>query len=325
MILEADADFHAPAPDEPEWAEVFSATFSNPDRGLNTRVYLLFRPQFGVVQTSVAIIGRDALQGWQADYADYRPHVPCPPSLRNFELANGLSLETLSPHSSWRLRFDDGERVAFDVRFDALMAPYSPYDPRDNPRGGPAPPLVGHFEQSGRFTGSMRLRDGPIAVDSISMMNHGWGPRWDRGYHGPTGSRGMTWLHAHFPDGYAVYGLWTFDLAAPHALSLVYGYVQSAGRVSGLAKGHATAEHDDERYPVAIELTVEDRSGTSHSLRSRPVHRSIWSSWPNMVTFCVFASWTAEGRSDGHGDIMEFTEIASLTADYARSIKAKSS
>jgi hypothetical protein len=313
MIQEADVDFHPTAPDEPEWAEAFSADFSVPEQDINVRVYLLFRPQYGVVQTSVSITSRDALQPWHADYADFRPHVPCPPSLRQYTLANGLSFETLAPHQTWRLSFDDGEDTSFDVQFDALMKPYSPFDPDDNPRAGDQPPLVNHFEQSGRYIGWVKLRGQKSVVDSVSMMNHGWGLRRDRRQHGPTGSRGMTWLHAHFPSGEAIYGSWYFDLASPERLSLAYGYVLTQGKASGLIEGEGTVLHDADGYPIDVKVFVRDKIGNEHRLRSRAIHRSIWASWPNMTTFCVFAQWTGSDGLRGYGEIMEFTEIASLT------------
>lgn len=318
MIEERDADFHPPAANEPEWAEVVSCGFSIPQRQLNVRIYLLFRPQFGVVQTSLTMISDDALQPWQADYADFRPHLPMPASLRDFKLANGLSFQTLVPHQRWRVAFDDGEDTAFDVQFDALMAPYSPFEPADNPLASGKPAMVDHFEQSGRYTGWLRLRGEQFDVDSIRMMNHGWGPRRDRRYHGPTGSQGRSWLHAHFEDGYAVFGLWAFQLDRPETLNLIYGYVISDGEVSGLAAGQATVRHDGDHYPVEVQLEVRDRAGNVHKLVSEAIHRAIWSSWPNMTTFCVFTRWQAEGHGPGFGDVLDFTEVASLALLHAR-------
>jgi hypothetical protein len=318
-VIEAkDVDFHPPIADEPEWAEVISCGFSIPERDLNVRIYLLFRSQFGVAQSSITMISSDALHPWQADYADFRPHLPGPTSLRDFELRNGLSFETITPHQSWRLAFDDGEDTAFDVRFDALMKPYSPFEPNDNPLATGRPAMVDHFEQSGRYTGWLKLRGELFQVDSIRMMNHGWGPRRDRNYHGPTGSQGRTWLHAHFADGYAVFGMWSFHLDRPDALSLIYGYVLSNGNVIGLVGGEARVSHDADRYPVVVEIEVRDHAGTVHHLASEPVHRAIWSSWPNMTTFCVFARWRSDGHGEGFGDVLEFTEIASLTLHNAR-------
>lgn len=313
MIEAKDADFHPPIAGEAEWAEVVSCGFSIPERQLNVRIYLFFRPQFGVVQTAITMISSDALQPWHADYADFRPHLPIPASLRDFTLGNGLSFETISAHQSWRVSFDDGEGTAFDVRFDALMAPYSPFDPNDNPLATGRPAMIGHFEQSGRYTGWLKLRGELLQVDGVRMMNHGWGPRRDRHFHGPTGSEGRTWLHAHFVDGYAVFGMWSFQLDRPDRLKLIYGYALSNGEVSGLVEGKACVSHDADGYPVAVDVEVRDRAGSVHHLVSEAIHRAIWSSWPNMTTFCVFARWQADGHGEGHGDVLEFTEIASLT------------
>lgn len=321
MIDAVDTDYHAPIAGDPEWAEVLSLGFCVPEKKLNVRTYTLFRKQFGVAQTSVTMVSRDALTPWQANYADFRSHAPAPNSLHTFKLINGLSLETITPHQKWMLRFQDkGSDVYFEVECTAIGSPYSPFDSKQNPLFRSYPNGIGHFEQSVRATGSLHLNGQDIEINSWTIKNHGWGPRRDRQISAVANVSGICWLHAHFSDGSAIFGNWVFDISNPYGFKLMYGYALKNGKVVGLSSGTAKAYYDNDNYPIKIKLNVIDAEGKTYALTSRSLHRSIWSAWPNVMSKCVFAEWTTDDQRIGHGDILQFTNIHDMIEETHQTV-----
>ena len=92
MIRDDDADFHAPDPAHPTWAETNYFGFYNAEEHLNVGVYALFRPNLGTVTTSVCMNSRRTVTHWEADFCDMRAAVPIPQprNLRDYALSSGL-------------------------------------------------------------------------------------------------------------------------------------------------------------------------------------------------------------------------------------------
>lgn len=135
MIKTEDAEFHEPDSADPTWAETNYFGFYSAEANLNCGVYTLFRPNLGVVHSTICLNSGDALLPWHADYCDLRSHLPIPEprSLLNYSLANGLTVRTLEPNMAWHLTYDDGEGTSIDVTYRALMPPFDIHDPEMDP------------------------------------------------------------------------------------------------------------------------------------------------------------------------------------------------
>ncbi len=331
MITDADAEFHAPDAGDPTWGETNFFGFYSADAPINIGVYTLFRPNLGVVGSTICMNSGDAPQPWRADFCDMQSHLPIPEprSLASYALANGLTVTTLAPNDRWQLAYDDGDGTSIDVTYQALMPPFDIHDPAMDPivaaqqrqaadghgsfAWGTA--YNGHFDQTGHYSGEVSLRGRRIAIDCTSTMDHSWGPRAERG--GPN----MSWLHAHFSDDYAIHAIFSFDeTRGGRDLELAHGYVLRDGAVHGLAAGHGITTRDADFYTRTIELDLTDAAGHTHHLIGRGMTRFPWQAWPNMVGFNVLAQWQSDGPSDGqtgYGEIQDFVDLTRLTSGQA--------
>lgn len=327
MIRDDDVEFHAADAGDPTWAETNYWGFYNAEHRLNCGVYALFRPNLGVVQTTVCLNSRDdALAPWQADYADYRGHCPIPEprSLANYELANGLKVTTIKANRDWRVCYDDGAGVSLDITWTALMDPFDIRDPEMDPMvvqkqgdfaWGTA--YNGHFDLTGHAVGEVVIRGARYEIDCVSTMDHSWGPRGERG------APNMSWLHAHFSRDYAVHAILTFDqfeAGGGTELSLSHGYVLDSGVRYGLKAGRGITARAEDLFPQDIALEVTDVRDRTHVLHGVATTRFAWQCWPNMVGFNPLARWTSDQAigATGWGEVMDFYEIPQLTAVHAR-------
>jgi hypothetical protein len=324
MITDKDAEFHEDETNDPTWGETNYFGFYSAEEPLNIGVYTLFRPNLGVVQTTVCMNSGDAVQPWRADFCDLQSHVPIPEprSLSSFTLANGLTIETLSPNDKWKIGYDDGEGTTIDVVYTSLMPAFDIQDPEMDPitaaknagegfAWGTA--YNGHFDQTGHYEGQVSIRGRTVPIDCTSTMDHSWGPRAERG--GPN----MSWLHAHFSDDYAIHAIFSFDeTTAGRELTLMHGYALRDGKVSGLAAGTGVTVRDEEFFARTVEFTVLDADGNEHHVVGRGMTRFPWQCWPNMVGFNVLAQWHSAGLT-GYGEIQDFVDVTRLTRGQALS------
>lgn len=322
MIKPEDVEFHATDADEPTWAETNFFGFYNAEAKLNVGVYALFRPNLGIVGSTICMNSRHAPTAWQADFCDMRASLPIPPGclLSDFSLANGLRIRCTEPNMAWHIAYDDHEGTMIDVEYTSIMPPFDIHDPAMDPMKAAALEQAksggkfawgtaynGHFDQTGHFLGRVAIRGQKYPIDCISTMDHSWGPRPERG------APNMSWLHAHFSRDLAVHAIFSFDPATNgRDLALAHGYVVRTGEVFGLkaASGHTTRTRD--RFPDTVELTVTDSSDTTMTLRGEGLTSFPWLCWPNMVSFNALARWTCDGMT-GHGEVQDFFELPQLT------------
>src|SRR5581483_821399 len=128
-----------------------------------------------------------------------------------------LRVETIVPNHTWHVTYDDGEGTTIDITHAGLMEPYDINDPEQDPitaatlakaqdegfQWGTA--YKGHFDTTGKVTGTVCVRGKQYPIDCVATMDHSWGPRPERGI--PE----MSWMHAHFSENYAIHALYSFD------------------------------------------------------------------------------------------------------------------
>lgn len=329
MLDDRDAEFHPSGADQLDWAETNFFGFYNAEARLNVGVYTLFRPNLGMVSSSICMNSRRIVTPWEADFCDYRAAlpIPSPRSLLDYKLVNSLHIRCTKPNHAWTIRYDDGEGTVIDVAYEAVMVPFDIHDPALDPMcasGADAGKFAwgtaynGHFDQTGHFTGEVRVRGKRHAIDCVSTMDHSWGPRPERG------KPNMSWLHAHTDRGNALHAILGFDaLTDDRTLSLAHGYVLVDGELRGLASGGGTVTRTVDRFPDVVELEFADVQGRRYHARGQTQTSFPWQCWPNMVSFNGLAHWQLNGR-EAWGEVQDFYELPQLTRLNADPATARS-
>ena len=321
MIRDTDADFHPAPPDQPLWAETNYFGFEIPDVPLHIGLYSLFRPNLGVVNSAIFANSRRVTAGWEIDYWDHRAYLPIGgQKLTNFSLKNGLSVKCLEPNRVWDLKFQKADVLDVDVRFEALMQPFDIHDPEMDPRAkrtgddlsAGALWAGGHFDLTGRVTGTVKLRGATHKVDWLSTMDHSWGVREE---HQP-GT--MTWLQAHFSRDLAIHGMFQFDptipAGEPLSLALTHGYVMKNGKGIGLKDGTGTSIRSG-LYPTKITLDVVDADNQKYHLVGESQTQFPAEYWPGSMSMMVLPKWTMDGKT-GFGTSTDFYDYMHFTRLY---------
>ena len=218
MIKDEDVEFHETDAAQPNWAETNYFGFFNAEARLNVGVYGLFRPNLGIVGSTICINSGFANAPWEADFIDMQSSLPQPQSLRHYKLNNSLEVECTRPNMDWTIKYDDGEGTTINVDYKAIMLPFDIQDPDMDPMKAKALAQAenagnfawgtaynGHFDQSGHFKGRVTVRGKEYPIDCVSTMDHSWGPRPERG------APNMSWLHAHFSKDLAIHAIFSFD------------------------------------------------------------------------------------------------------------------
>jgi hypothetical protein len=319
-VIEArDTSFHEPTseptPGRP-WGETNYFGFYIPEIPLNGGVYALFRPEIGVVLSTVNLNTGRVETPQDADYWDSQVHLPIPrgTDLADFRLDNGLSIRAVDAPLSYQVDYDDGEGTEVHFDFTGLMPPFDIHDPQMDPmvaaqaeagRWAWGTAYNGHFDQTGHARGEVVLRGRRYRLDCVTTMDHSWGPRGERHAHT------MSWLHAHFSPQLAMHAIFDFDAATNGSdLSLTHGYVLQDGQVHGLKAGTGRVRRRG-HYADEVTLRLVDRRDRVWELQGRGMTAFPWNAWPNVVGYNVLARWECEGRT-GHGEIQDFFGVQTL-------------
>ena len=318
MIQDSDGQFHE-TDGNPTWAETNYFGFYNAEQGLNIGVYALFRPNLGVVSSTICMNAGRRVTHWEADFCDMQATLPMPRphDLLDYRLLNGLHVRCTAPNKTWEIRYDDGQGTRIDVVFDGLMPAFDIHDPEMDPMCGAkseegkfawGTAYNGHYDLTGQVTGKVWIRGREIPIDCVPTMDHSWGPRPERG------KPNMSWLHGHFSRDLAFHAILGFDATrTDRELWLAHGYVLENGRVHGLKAGTGRVERRQERYAERIELELTDVQGRVWRPTSRALSTFPWLCWPNMITFNPLSEWTLDGHK-GYGEVMDFYELPQLNA-----------
>lgn len=304
MIRPEDFDFHYTDESSWQWAETLALPFCVPDANINVIVYLVMRPKIGVCMSDVTMMDRIAPLWEEQLYIDNMQHLPCPASLMKFGLPNGLSFEVLEPLKFYRLTYEGFDDTNFDLEYRALHEPFDINDPAMDPtaasRNGPAwdSSWSGHYEQTYRITGTLRVRGTDYPVDCVETGDRSWGPRPERN----NGS--VIWWHASFGEALTVHLFTGHDLAhrnemGPH----VSGYVLEGGTAFGIVASEGTQEYMNS-MPMGGKLSVTDIRGKRFDLTYSTVNGCYWAPCPSNTylqsSLRVLCSGP-DGLLSGHG------------------------
>jgi hypothetical protein len=300
VIRPEDFDFHF-KPDSPySWAETLAMPFSIPDANIDGIIYVLSRPVIGVTMADITIMDRISPMWEEALYVDNQQHMPCPKSMLDFALPNGLSFKVIEPLKLYHLTYKGFEDTEFDLHYRALHEPFDLNDPAMDPnaaaRNGPAwdSSWAGHYEATYHITGKARIRGKDYAVDSYDTGDRSWGPR-------PEGNNGsVIWWHTSFGADLAIHLLTGHDLAnrreiGPH----ISGYVLEDGVNYGIVSSEGVQDYYKAMTMGGV-VTVTDVRGKSFTVTYSTVNGCYWAPAPSNTYLQSSFRAAYEGRI-GHG------------------------
>ncbi len=300
MIRPEDLDFHRGASTDPLWTETLYLPFAVPEKNLCGGFYLVARPNVGVIMCDVSVHDRLSHTWDQTLYLDNQQHMPCPSSLSDFSLPNGYSVKVLEPLKTWQISYTGYDDTQIDLIFEALMAPYDMNDPAQDPlaaaRTGGAwdNSFNGHYEVTGRITGTARIRGVDHAINVVDTGDRSWGIRKERG----TGA--VAWFHGSFGEDFTFHALPVIDPAHSKDFGkLNSGYVLDHGEVHGLVdlQGSFTMEGI---MTKTVDVTMTDVRGKQFHVIGEAINASPWAPAPNSVYAQSYIRWSHAGKT-GYG------------------------
>jgi len=319
MIEPRDVEFHAiPDGQREEWTETNYFPFAIPESGLSGCVYTVFRPGLGVCMSDVTIFDRCANHAEGLAYADNQQHIPCPKSLAQYTLRNGLTVEALDPPSRYKIDYIGIDDTELHFEFAGLMRPQDFNDPDQDPlvrrkqvangasAGAWGGAFNGHFDMTGHAIGELLLRGRRHRIDCLSTMDHSWGPRKER----DNGSAAV--IQAHFGERFAIHALTGLDPREPDAIGPMYhGYVLTDGEVRGLVSGRGKVTRLG-MFPASIAVSLADEGGRTYELTGSFLTWAPWAPYPSILYYQGLAQWNLQGRV-GHGPYQEILSRAFIT------------
>src|SRR3984957_3942950 len=261
MIKPEDCEFHFKPDSHWQWVETLALPFSVPQANINAVVYILTRPMLGVCMSDITLMDRISDLWEEQLYIDNQQHLPCPKSLREFSLPNGLSFKTIEPLKRYRVTYEGIDETRFDLEYVALHEPYDINDPDMDPtaarRIGPAwdSSWSGHYDVTYQVKGELVARGRRFAVDCVDTGDRSWGPRPERD------NSSVIWWHASFGQSLTVHLFTAHDIAktadmGPH----ISGYVLEDGKVYGVTHSRGAQQYR-KAVPMGGELEVTDIRG----------------------------------------------------------------
>lgn len=296
MIKTQDAEFHFKSDSHWQWAETIALPFHLPEANLNGIIYVLARPMMGVCMCDISLHDR-LTDLWEEQlYIDNQQHLPCPKSLLDIDLPNGLKLKAIDPVKRYHAVYEGIDETRFDLTFQALHEPYDINDPEMDPtaakRIGPAwdASWSGHYEVTYRVTGELIARGKRYKVDCIDTGDRSWGPRVERD------NSSVIWWHTSFGEDLTVHLFTGHDIATTREMTPhISGYVLESGKVYGLIDSRGSQEYR-RAVPIGGELAVTDVRGKIFPFTYSALNSAYWAPYPSNTYLQTYMRVNHQGR-----------------------------
>lgn len=300
MIKPEDFDFHFTNDSHWQWVETIAMPFYVAEANINVVCYVVTRPMLGVCMSDITIMDRITDLWEEQLYIDNQQHMPCPESLMDFSLPNGLSLKAIEPLKHYSLKYQGIDDTRFDLELVALHEPYDINDPNMDPtaatRTNPAwdTSWSGHYEATYHITGELVVRGKRYQVDCVDTGDRSWGPRPERE------NASVIWWHASFGKELTVHLFTGHDIArTPELGPHISGYVLEDGQVYGIVDSRGRQEYR-KATPMGGILEVTDTRGKTFTLSYSTVNSCHWAPYPSNTYLQASMRVVCNGKV-GHG------------------------
>jgi len=299
-ITPADDYFHE-RPDDPYWNEAGWFSFMAAERDLAGFVYLYHRPNIGYTVGGVCAWDTSGSENYDCLLYDWGEPYAMAEGTEMFdcELDNGLKVQVIEPLMSYKLDYRGdsaytGGGCALDLTFTAELPPHDAGMP-----GGLEEWGKGHYDQSGRVTGTLTLGGEVIPIDCVAQRDHSWGVRNLK--RNPRGQ--MIWavgekssFHALAVSRLPI----DQDPVIGTAEDVIIGYYLKDGRYGDITLGSGTirvTERDSSGRPVVYVLDATDSLGRLLHAEGRVKNMLNWQGYSWLMTFWSLVEWTFDGQT----------------------------
>ena len=256
----SDDSFHFAEMGDDWWAtETAWFSFHEPERRLGGWFYTMARPNIGTIAGGAWVWDDSAHLPWEVLYSANYSALPIPngQDLDDITLPTGVSLKVLEPCMSYALRYDDGDRLQADLRFDGVMPPEA------LTAAGSTFGSAHHFDQFGRVSGHIVLHGERIEIDCLAMRDRTWGRRPENR---PRQAAYITAMAS--PDC----GFLAVTNVCAEGDRVAYGFLRRDGRNVALSGGERRVERDrNTGMTTRIELDLADQEGRQVTAIGEPV------------------------------------------------------
>lgn len=296
MIEPNQAEFQTPDDADWRWTETNFWPFCIPEARISGSLYLFAKNRLGVCMSDITVQDRITTAWEDQIYVDNAQHLPCPESLLDYELPNGLSVHASKPLEHYLIDYVGIDDTEIHLEFKALADPWDINDPKTDPLAqsrigaGWDSAFSGHYELTGRITGEARIRGTTYEVDCVDTADRSWGIRDDRNV------TNITWLHGSFGEELTLHAMALIDPAHDeHFGGLISGYVLEDGDVYGLVEITGRSERSG-MYAMSTLLEVVDVRGKRYEISGATLNAGPLGPWPAVLYVQHFMRWNCAGK-----------------------------
>lgn len=321
MITAEQLEYQTADDADHDWAESYFFPIPLPDAGLLAHVYAVSRPVLGSMFNDVYVYGGLCSSRAQLLHHNSRQHLPAPARWSHVNSAFGLSIEATDAPRDYRIDYEGPDGTELHVEWTGLMDPFDIHDPAHSPNAGATASerqarssagdaYRGHFDMTGRVTGTLVVGGRSHRVDALERMDRSWGRRTED-------VSAMNTLNANFGDDLAIH------LRAPRPLQgdaslptpVSHGYVYDRGEVYGVMSGEYRLTRMNFAV-VGVEARIQDVRGKEFELFGHAQVGAPWTAYAGTVTWNCMITWQLNGRR-GHGIVMESTPLGHGIAHHS--------
>lgn len=325
MITAQDLEFHTPPDAGHTWAETYFFPIALPEEHMLVTVYVVVRPGIGVMVNDITIYG--SLSDTRADllYFDSQQHLPAPKRWSDIDSPSGLKVKAVTPPRDYRIDYVGYNDTEIHVDWIGLMDPFDIHDPSHSPMAkkdvgdqhagsGLGAAWGGHFDMSGRVTGTVKVRGREYKVDCVERMDHSWGHR------NPVKMNAQNSISGAFGENgdiaFHVISIMDLDKPGDRDQIFAHGYVLEDGKVYGLTD----VELVNTRLGgvvTSMEMKMTDIRGKLFHMHAIADVGAPWNAYAATMTYTSQMKWLYGDRI-GYGCAMETIGIPGLSVRRGR-------
>ena len=271
LVVENSVDtFHDWDQTQPYWMETFWYEIA-------TTVYLYswFRPVLGIYGGGCIIWDDKAHLPWDIPAFHYDVNRPllARADLRDLKLDCGTALRTVKEGYQYQMSYARRD-IEVQLNFDAVTPPVIVTGK------GMSEFFNGHIDQSGRYTGHVKIGERHHEIDCFGIRDRSWGPRIMTDY------IRMNYCHGQSEKLAFV----CYSKPGPKGDEVFKGYLSRDGRRVNLKGGSRTGVYRDEILQ-RVDIEVTDTEGRSIKGSGVPLNRMVYEPYPNLITWLHLMRW----------------------------------
>lgn len=237
-------DFIHPIGTETSWREAFYFDFFDPQTRLSGFGYSGVHPHQEIGDVIFALWRGDVLL---AKFTRWDFNIPRDIGEERLDFGP-LCFRPLMPFRGWQFFFDDGF-CQLNLTFEAIHQAYSWADSEK----ALAETNSHHYEQQGRYSGTVRVAGVETEVNAVGVRDHAWG--WGA----RAGIKSWLWASAQFNPQLAFN---VFHIALGDGRDIHYGYICRGEGNIFLRSSRLTAQYAHlGQAPTAFQVELEGLSG----------------------------------------------------------------